>query len=66
MLFQSTSSSSATSIGIAVITPCPISTIDSMMRTELSVPMRSQTFGSKEAACAASSAAGPPVSGDGR
>src|SRR5688572_33314915 len=43
---QSKSSSSATSIGIDVITPCPISSIVSMIRTLSSLLTRTQTFGS--------------------
>src|SRR6185503_21002261 len=47
---QSKSSSSATSIGIDVITPCPISSIVSMIRTVSSVLTLIQTFGSNEPA----------------
>ena len=44
---QSKSSSSATSIGIDVITPCPISSIVSMMRTVSSALTLIQMLGSK-------------------
>ena len=44
---QSKSSSSATSIGIEVITPCPISSMVSMMRTVSSALTLIQMFGSK-------------------
>jgi hypothetical protein len=54
---QSKSSSSATSIGIDVMTPCPISSIVSMMRTVSSALTLIQTLGSKEPA--ASSVAAP-------
>src|SRR4029453_7903349 len=50
ILVQSKSSSSATSIGIDVITPCPISSIVSMIRTVSSALTLIQTFGSKEPA----------------
>ena len=46
-LFQSTSSSSARSIGIAVITPWPISSIESMMRALPSAVIFTHTLGSK-------------------
>jgi hypothetical protein len=60
MRFQSMSSSSATSIGIAVMTPCPISIIESMMRTESSALIVTQTFGSKTPAAFATP---PPGTG---
>jgi len=56
---QSKSSSSATSIGMEVITPCPISSMVSMIRTVSSALMRIQTFGSKvPAASSVESASG--------
>ena len=57
---QSKSSSSATSIGIDVITPWPISSIVSMMRTVSSASTLIQTFGSNEPAAATGL---PPVAG---
>src|SRR6185436_6006467 len=59
IFFQSKSSSSATSIGIDVITPCPISSIVSMMRTLSSALTRIQMFGSNVPA-APSAVEGPP------
>src|SRR5262245_11530964 len=56
IFFQSKSSSSATSIGIDVITPCPISSIVSMIRTLSSALTLIQTFGSKEPAAVSTAA----------
>src|SRR5207247_2422324 len=53
ILFQSRSSSSATSIGIDVITPWPISSCESMMVTVSSAPILTQMFGSNELAASA-------------
>ena len=58
MVFQSASSSSATSIGIEVMTPWPISSIVSMIVTVSSGAILSQTLGSKSSAAAA--VPGPP------
>src|SRR5262245_13788063 len=53
ILFQSTSSSSATSIGMDVITPCPISSCVSLIVTLSSAPIFSQMLGSNEPAASA-------------
>ena len=55
---QSKSSSSATSIGIDVITPWPISSMVSMMRTLSSASIWIQTFGSNVPAAWATSPSG--------
>jgi hypothetical protein len=63
-LFQSTSSSSARSIGIAVITPWPISSIESMMRALPSAVIFTHTLGSNTPAALASRlrpGAKPPI-----
>ena len=60
---QSMSSSSATSIGIEVITPWPISSCVSMMRTVSSLFTLSQIFGSNEPAASSAPAFGPNATG---
>ena len=59
ILFQSMSSSSATSIGIDVITPWPISSMVSVIVTVSSAAIFTQTFGSKTPA--ASTTVGAPT-----
>src|SRR5262249_40341848 len=53
ILFQSTWSSSATSIGMDVITPWPISSCVNLMTTLSSAPILSQILGSNEPAASA-------------
>ena len=59
ILFQSMSSSSATSIGIDVITPCPISSMVSVIVTLSSAPIFTQTFGSKTPAASTTVSVSP-------
>ena len=61
ILDQSASSSSASSIGSEVVTPCPISERSTITSTLSSGLMRSQALGVKGAAGAAARPKRPPV-----